>query len=91
MAPNAKIAMRVDAWKILANAEFTHFELYNLAQDPKETTDLKETEPERFAALRTQLTAHNAAVESEGPDWWKRLTPSGGKPKNSPPGKSESN
>ncbi len=91
MAPNAKIAMRVDDWKILANAELTQFELYNLAKDPKETTDMKETDPERFAALRTQLTAHNAAVEAEGPDWWKRLAPSGGKAKNNPPGKSESN
>lgn len=91
MAPNAKIAMRVDEWKILANAELTQFELYNLAKDPTETTDLKETDPERFVALRQQLIAHNAAVDAEGPDWWKRLSPSGGKPKNTPPGKAESN
>jgi arylsulfatase A-like enzyme len=45
MAPNAKIAMRVDDWKILANAELTEFELYNLKTIPKETTDLKDKEP----------------------------------------------
>ena len=81
MAPNAKIAMRVDDWKILANAELTEFELYNLKSDPKEATDLKSAEPQRFAALREQLIKHNAAVDAEGPDWWKTLSPNGGKAK----------
>ena len=77
MAPNAKVAMRVDDWKILANAELTEFELYNLKTDARETTDLKATEPQRFAALRDQLLKHHAAVEAEGPDWWRHLGPSG--------------
>ncbi len=81
MAPNMKMAMRVDDWKILANAELTEFELYNLKTDPKEDTDLKSAEPQRFAALREQLLKHNAAVEAEGPDWWKTLSPNGGKAK----------
>jgi arylsulfatase A len=81
MAPNAKIAMRVDDWKILANAELTSFELYNLASDVKETTDLKDREPQRFAAMRDQLIKHNAAIDAEGPDWWKTLSPNGGKAK----------
>ncbi len=87
MAPNAKVAMRVDDWKILANAELTEFELYNLKTDPKEATDLKSAEPQRFAALREQLLKHNAAVDAEGPDWWKRLSPNGGKPKTDEPAK----
>lgn len=65
--------MRVDDWKILANAELTEFELYNLKTDARETTDLKATEPQRFAALRAQLLKHHAAVEAEGPDWWRHL------------------
>jgi arylsulfatase A len=82
MAPNAQYAMRVDEWKILADATLTSFELYNLAADPSETTDLKDREPERFAALRDRFLQHNASVEAEGPDWWKRLSPNGGgKPK----------
>ena len=36
---------------------------------------------ERFAALKTQLIQHNAQIDAEGPDWWKRLSPNGGKPK----------
>lgn len=85
MAPNAKIAMRVDDWKILANLELTEFELYNLKADPQETADLKEKEAQRFAALREQLVKQNAAVEAEGPDWWKTHSPSGGKAKSDEP------
>lgn len=80
MAPNAKIAMRVDDWKILADAELTTFELYNLGSDPREETDLSSSEPAQLEKLRTQLVAHNAAIDAEGPDWWRRLGPSGGKP-----------
>jgi arylsulfatase A len=81
MAPNMKIAMRVDDWKILANEALTEFELYNLKTDENETTDLKEKQPERFTALKAQLIQHNASIDAEGPDWWKRLSPNGGKPK----------
>jgi arylsulfatase A-like enzyme len=78
MAPNAKVAMRVDDWKILADAGLTEFELYDLKSDPRETTDLKEREAARFNALRAQLVRHNAAIDAEGPDWWRRLSPNGG-------------
>ena len=87
MAPNAKFAMRVDDWKILADETLSEFELYNLKTDEKETTDLKEQEPERFAALRDQLIKHNASINAEGPDWWQRLSPNGGKPKGANDGK----
>jgi arylsulfatase A len=87
MAPNAKLAMRVDDWKILANAELTEFELYNLKADVNETSDLKDKEPQRFAALRDQLLKHNAAIDAEGPDWWKTLSPNGGKAKGAEPAK----
>lgn len=78
MAPNAKIAMRVDDWKILANAELTEFEFYNLQSDPQETTDLKDQESQRFHELKGRLLETNAKIEAEGPDWWKRLSPNGG-------------
>jgi arylsulfatase A len=80
MAPNAKVAMREGDWKILANDQLSQFEFYNLARDPKETTDLQVKEADLFARMRARLLAHNAAVEEEGPDWWKRLSPSGGHP-----------
>jgi arylsulfatase A len=81
MAPNnLHMAMRIGDWKILAAQDFTKFELYNLKTDPKEATDLKELEKERFAELKRKLIDHNAAIEKEGPDWWKRLNSNGGGP-----------
>jgi arylsulfatase A len=80
MAPNAKVAMRVDNWKILANAELTSFELYDLKSDPRETNDLAASSPDKLKQLSEQLIAHNAAIDAEGPDWWKRLSPDGARP-----------
>lgn len=83
MAPaveNLQMAMRDGDWKILASQDFKHFELYNLKDDSKETTDLKEKETERFEQMRKALQAHNEEIEKEGPDWWKRLNPDGARP-----------
>jgi arylsulfatase A len=80
MAPSAKYALRVDDWKILADEKLETFELYNLKADRDETTDLKDREPARLAEMKDRLLKHNTAVEAEGPDWWKRLSPNGGKP-----------
>lgn len=80
MAPNAKIAMRVDDWKLLAHPDLNRFELYNLKQDPTESVDLKDSEPQILADLREQLVQLKSGIDAEGPDWWKRLNPSGGGP-----------
>ncbi len=78
MAPGMHMAMRLGDWKIIASQDFTEVELYNLKSDPKEATDLREKESERFSAMTKQLKEFNAEVEKEGPDWWKRLSPNGG-------------
>jgi arylsulfatase A len=82
MAPAAEglhMAMRQGDWKILASQDLRKFEMYNLKDDAKETTDLKDKETERFDKLRKDLEALNAEIEKEGPDWWKRLNPDGAK------------
>lgn len=81
MAPNAQYAMRVGDWKLLADATLTQYELYDLRNDSTESNDLAKQETARFTAMKEQFLAHNAAVEAEGPDWWKRLSASGGKAK----------
>jgi arylsulfatase A len=81
MAPyGLHIALRKGDWKLLASQDLEKFELYNLKDDPRETTDLHRKEAARFEAMRKELTALNAQVEAEGPDWWKRLSPDGGGP-----------
>jgi arylsulfatase A-like enzyme len=78
VANGPHVAMRQGDWKIVAPQDLSRFELYHLKQDPNETTDLREQEPARFEAMRKELTALNASIEAEGPDWWKRLSPGGG-------------
>jgi arylsulfatase A len=51
----AKHAMREGDWKILANANFSQIELYNLAKDKGETTNLITQEPERAKMLLQKL------------------------------------
>jgi arylsulfatase A len=77
MAPNAKVAMRVGDLKILSDGGRQEFELYDLGADPKEARDLGRERPEDLERLKTRLLAHISAVEAEGPDWFKRLSPSG--------------
>ena len=82
MAPNdMTMAMRQGDWKIVGARDGSKFELYNLKADPAEATDLKDREPDQFQRLKKDLEAFNAAVEKEGPDWWKRLNPDGGRPR----------
>jgi arylsulfatase A len=81
MAPyDLHLALRRGDWKLLASRDFQKCELYNLKNDPKETTNLRDKEPKIFQELREELARINAQVEAEGPDWWKRLSPNGGLP-----------
>jgi hypothetical protein len=82
MATDGKqMALREGDWKILATEGLDRFEIYDLKRDPRESKDLSAAEPERFEALKKRLLEFNAGVEAEGPDWWKRLTPSGALPR----------
>jgi len=48
-------AIRVGHWKLIEFYEFGDAELYNLASDPGEATNLAEQEPDRLDDLRRQL------------------------------------
>ncbi len=53
--PNSKspnVAIRDGNWKLLVNADGTHTELYDLDQDPNETTNLAEPEQARTQRLK---------------------------------------
>lgn len=74
------VAMRDGPWKILASEDLSRFELYNLEEDPGESRELSAREPERLATMKKELAELHRAIEAEGPDWWKRYSPSGALP-----------
>jgi len=65
------VAYREGPWKIVADEALEKPELYNLADDLAETTDLAREEADRLSAMLGRLREYTAAVEAEGPDWWK--------------------
>jgi arylsulfatase A-like enzyme len=60
-------AVRAGDWKLLEYFEDGHLELYNLADDQGETTDLSEREPERSAELHRRLVQWRESVGAQLP------------------------
>jgi arylsulfatase A-like enzyme len=50
-------------WKLLKNHAFMRYQLYNLALDPQETTDLATIDPQRVSAMAEALRAYIRAGE----------------------------
>lgn len=77
---DGNVAWREGDWKIVVNESLEKPELYDLATDLAETTDLAGREPERLSAMLRRLAAYQAQVEAEGPTW-----PVGARPKKQKP------
>ncbi len=60
-------------WKLVATSDLSEIELYNLARDPQETTDLRAKWNRTISRARSAAKPLHAEIEAEGPDWWKRL------------------
>jgi len=58
-----KEAMRQGDWKLVRDEAGSPFELYNLKNDPLETTDLANAEPQRLEEMTKALEAHLAAAK----------------------------
>lgn len=78
-----KVAYREGDWKIVVDESLEKPELYDLATDQNEATNLAAQEPDRLAAMMARLRAYTAEVEAEGPDWW-RTEPLNGRKNNHP-------
>ena len=76
-----RMALRIGEWKIIGSEDLTHFELYDIQNDPQETTELSAKQPETFAELKAKLIDYDRKVLEEGPDWWKQETKRRRKPK----------
>lgn len=68
------VALREGDWKILADPLLERFELHNLANDPRETSDVSRLHPDIFEDLKQKLIAYDTEVLAEGPKWWKDET-----------------
>jgi len=64
-APGA--AIRRGDWKLIEWYEDRHLELFNLAEDPGEQTDLAQTETAQAEALRDELHAWQKQVDAQLP------------------------
>ena len=64
-----KIAIRDGAWKLLATAGFTTFELYDLGSDPNETSNLAAVQTERVKSLAATMRKLHDEIKAEGPKW----------------------
>jgi len=60
-----RFALRDGAWKLLADASQTKFELYNLSDDPGEKQDLSSTQPERIKQMFQQMRRTHAEVNAD--------------------------
>ncbi|MBL9201493.1 MAG: sulfatase-like hydrolase/transferase [Opitutaceae bacterium] len=71
-APDGLRAMREGDWKIVKPSANDTWELYNLAADESETTDLADIAPDR---LRTMIATHDAwSAQMARPRWaWNQL------------------
>lgn len=62
---------RPDKMTAIKTAEPDRLELYNLAKDRSQTTDVAAKEPERVKAMVATMTKIWHGVRAEGPDWSK--------------------
>jgi arylsulfatase A-like enzyme len=61
-------AVRLGDWKLIEFYETGRFELYNLHEDPSETTDLHERMPAKTAELASMLAAWRKQVNASMPE-----------------------
>lgn len=71
-SPDSRVAVRVGDWKIVANVDLDKFALFDVNRDWRETRDLSEANPDKFAEMKALLLKTDAAILADGPQWWKR-------------------
>ena len=65
-------ARQPEGWSIMQfikQSELGRFEMFNLGEDPSETTNLTTTQPERFERLKNQMISLHAEIRAEGPEY----------------------
>lgn len=75
--PDCRVALRVEDWKIVADETLSKFLLFDMGDDPTESTDVSAAHPEVFARMKQTLIDLDRQVLEEGPDWWRSDKQSG--------------
>lgn len=53
----------------IKQGKYTNFQLFDLANDPNQTTDISEEKPELLEELKAQLLEINESIMADGADW----------------------
>jgi N-acetylgalactosamine-6-sulfatase len=61
----ASYAVVDETWKLVANEDLSYVELYNIADDPYEQTDLKAQQPETVAQLVQKIEAWQGTLPAK--------------------------
>lgn len=62
--------MFVESWiPIIRTGRYKDFQLFNLKEDPSQTTDLASKQPELLEQLKAKLMRINDSIMSDGTDW----------------------
>jgi arylsulfatase A len=74
MLPQTDITIRdasppqgVSLMDFIKQSDLGNFTLYNLKEDPYETTELSEKEPEKFSSMRQRMIELHGDIRAEGP------------------------
>ncbi len=74
---DCRVAVRVGDWKIVADETLTQFLLFDMREDPEESSDVSAAHPALFERMKQTLLDMDREVLSDGPDWWKNDARSG--------------
>jgi arylsulfatase A len=69
VVPGAGASLKAGDMQAIKKARLTTFELYNLADDIKQSKDLAKLEPDRLRRMSDRLAALYQEVVAEGPTW----------------------
>ena len=65
-----------EAWiPAIKQGGYTDFQLFNLKEDPNQTTDVAGDHADRLAKMKQQLLEINASIMADGADWHEKQTP----------------
>ena len=54
---------------LIKEGGYKNFQLFNLVEDPTQSTDISAAHPELLSRMKADLLAINQSIMKDGPDW----------------------